>query len=56
MSTKRDIPAEETIVVTVGGEVWTEWTYDASTNTVTVSGLQGGEEVVVTYAVADDCS
>lgn len=48
-------PAGTSIVVTVDGVEWTDWTWDPDTNTVTLDGLQGGEEVVITYRVADAC-
>ncbi len=51
-----EVPAVDTIVVLVDGEEVDGWTYDADTNTVVLDGLQGGEEVAISYTVADECS
>lgn len=49
-------PAVASITVTVDGADWGgDWSYDPATNEVTVDGLSGGEEVVITYQVADEC-
>jgi hypothetical protein len=51
-------PAEEsTIEVRVNGEVRTDWTYDAASNTVTVTGDApgGGDVVEIWYLAPGDC-
>jgi len=52
-----DEPVEDTVVVTVEGQTWSDWTLDMSTLDLTVSGVEAdedGAEVVVSYELACD--
>ena len=51
-----DTPIESSIEVTVSGYVSTDWTYDSSTNAITMTTTPAeGSSIDITYAVWATC-